>query len=202
MSLDRFESLRHWSVGSIYGKLMDVRLRPAAPSLTYAQEVWLGSCKWYRSTLNAQTRFVSNGIIPLVAGFWAASMKTLLWQDYSASSSNCRSNSRSDTYFSFVTHRSKNNAAAVQEGNWIAIVRQNTELSRGRIQYVRQRRKKLKHAADSHHSNKKGESERMDGSWVSSWTDRTFMYTRWHENKRQKTIICTRNSMLHRKIDR
>ena len=50
--------------------------------------------------------------------------------------------------------------------------------------------------------------ERMDGSRAmmttvttplsNSRTGRTFMYIGWHKNKKKKTFICTRNSMLDR----
>ena len=116
----------------------------------------------------AQTRFICNGIIPLVGGFWAEINedfdKTIRLLARTAAAT------QEATLISPLSYTDRKGGAfpimlqQFRRAIGVAIVRGNAQLRRGRLHYVRPTKEEAYHAADSHHSNNK-----WTGSGKNGW---------------------------------
>ena len=116
-----------------------------------------------------QTRFVCNGIIPLVAGFWAEVNedfeKTIRILARAAAAT------QEATVISPLSYTDRKGGAfpimlqQFRRAIGVAIVRGNAELRRGRLHYVRPTKEEAYHAADSHHSS----NNKWTGSGMNGW---------------------------------
>lgn len=121
-----------------------------------------------RAFTQAQTRFICNGIIPLVGGFWAEVNedfdKTIRLLARTAAAT------QEATLISPLSYTDRKGGAfpimlqQFKRAIGVAIVRGNAQLRRGRLHYVRPTKEEAYHAADSHHSNNK-----WTGSGKNGW---------------------------------
>ena len=114
-----------------------------------------------------QTRFVSNGIIPLVAGFWADVNED--FDKVIRTLARTAAATQEATHISPLTYTDRKGGAfpimlqQFRRAIGVAIVRGNAELRRGRLHYVRPTKEEAYHAANSHHSNNKWKGSGKNG---------------------------------------